>query len=623
MKTNIGLFKLFKILLTLTAALSGIVPSTSYAQNSPPTPPPFSVNGNAASNAFATTCKKSSASPATLFFTKAMSNIWILPDSAIRDMPFAACNIDISITKGETESASFVIHADQNVKNIRITGVEFTGTPQPGSNITIDFKLVKPWYQADSAGQDIGRSLVGITMVTKILTPELLVNDLDLVRVDTKTRNNYLRTNDRGSAEYIDINSSKDITHSVDHFFPEYQVRDAATLQPFSVDAGKNQQIWLTISAAKNIAPGRYTGIVNMVAEGANLSIDVNINVPKFELPPPKLEYGIYYHGRLHENKTPTVSSVFKTPEQLKLELNDIAFHGITFPVIYQDHNNESLFLKYIQIMSDAGFSTKNLYLVYLNTQDATEIPSQTRALQNNILRIKSITKKFGTNTIYVYGIDEAKGSKLTAQKSALGMVQGLGEKTYVAGAAGVYEALGDLLDILVFAESPMKAEADKYHSKGRKIFSYANPQSGVENPYLYRKNYGLLLWAAEFDGALLYAYQHFMGEGWNDFDATYRDHNFTYPTANGFVRTTGWEGVREAVDDVRYVTLLETRIKNVKENNLRAKIATADEATTYLNNLKNTLNRTNSYGRRSQPLNIDLDEIRQNMIRYIDLLES
>jgi hypothetical protein len=96
-------------------------------------------------------------------------------------------------------------------------------------------------------------------------------------------------------------------------------------------------------------------------------------------------------------------------------------------------------------------------------------------------------------------------------------------------------------------------------------VFSYANPQVGVENPFVFRKNYGLVLWQQDYDGAMPYAYQHSEGSSWNDFDGRYRDHMFTYPTTDGVIDTLAWEGFREGVDDVRYLTTLVDRLEELK----------------------------------------------------------
>ena len=104
-------------------------------------------------------------------------------------------------------------------------------------------------------------------------------------------------------------------------------------------------------------------------------------------------------------------------------------------------------------------------------------------------------------------------------------------------------------------------------------------PQVGNEEPETYRRHYGLELWKAGFDGAMDYAYQHGFGHVWNDFDnPRYRDHVFAYPTLNGVVDTIEWEGFREGVDDVRYVTTLLQCVEQGKANPARRQTALAAE---------------------------------------------
>jgi len=123
-----------------------------------------------------------------------------------------------------------------------------------------------------------------------------------------------------------------------------------------------------------------------------------------------------------------------------------------------------------------------------------------------------------------------------------------------------------------VLAGPPDPEEAAKFHSVGSRVFCYANPQVGPEEPETFRRNYGLLLWKAGFDGAMDYAYQHGFGHVWNDFDSThYRDHNFAYPTVNGVVGTVQFEGYREACDDVRYLATLLSAIEGCRDPNAKA----------------------------------------------------
>ena len=71
------------------------------------------------------------------------------------------------------------------------------------------------------------------------------------------------------------------------------------------------------------------------------------------------------------------------------------------------------------------------------------------------------------------------------------------------------------------------------------------------------------------------YAYQHGFGHVWNDFDdKTYRDHVFAYPTLNGVIDTVQWEGFREGVDDVRYLTTLRALIEQGKADPAKQQVA-------------------------------------------------
>jgi hypothetical protein len=85
-----------------------------------------------------------------------------------------------------------------------------------------------------------------------------------------------------------------------------------------------------------------------------------------------------------------------------------------------------------------------------------------------------------------------------------------------------------------------------------------------VERPAVYRRNYGLALWAAGYDGAIDYEYRTMDdASSWDDFNHDhYRDHNFAYPAVGKPIDTIQFEGWREGVDDVRYATTLLQAIK-------------------------------------------------------------
>lgn len=115
-----------------------------------------------------------------------------------------------------------------------------------------------------------------------------------------------------------------------------------------------------------------------------------------------------------------------------------------------------------------------------------------------------------GIETIYLYCIDEAKREKLAFQKKAWELVHSEGAKMFTAGYSDNvlrgWRSAGSI-NVGRQATGGYRHKAFTLH----KNFSYANPQTGHENPELFRRNSGLELWRNDF-GAMPYAYQDSMG---------------------------------------------------------------------------------------------------------------
>jgi hypothetical protein len=165
----------------------------------------------------------------------------------------------------------------------------------------------------------------------------------------------------------------------------------------------------------------------------------------------------------------------------------------------------------------------------------------------------------------------------------------------------GNFDVTGGIEDLFVCLGSLRESESARWHSKDRLIYSYQNPTGGYEIPETYRLNYGLLLWQFGYDGAMPYAYQDGGGSAWNDFDSDrHRDHSFSYPTLDRPVDTIQWEGFREAVDDVRYLSTLLGLLDSADEEKVGG-------ARHWLSQLRNA------------PLGkLDLDEVRKALIAHI-----
>ena len=476
--------------------------------------------------------------PYLTYVAKAITNRKLLPTT----FPIPArtgSRLDVTACRGEYEPATFAVSALQDVKGLLVTPTDLRGDAGTISASAVDVRVVKCWFQS-------GRRISETSK--RLLTPELLLRDDRLVRVDLGAKHNYLRTG-KGSETLISGPDSA--------VMAQIQPQDAATLQPVGIRGEMTKQFWVTVHVPDDAAAGKYTGRLRLTADGVAASeMALRLRVLPFALEKSPLCYSIYYRGRLHADGLGSVSSEAKSPQQFEAEMRNMHAHGVDYPTVYQGYS-EDLLPRVFELRARAGLPRGPLYTLGIGT-GCPATPDALARLKAGVEKWLAMAKQHGYDEVYVYGIDEAAGERLKAQRAAWAAVRDAGAKTFVACYKGTFEAMGDLLNVAVLAGPPIREEAEKYHGLGHRAFCYANPQVGEERPETYRRNFGLLLWKAGFDGAMDYAYQHSFGHGWNDFDSKrYRDHNFTYQTVDGVIDTIQWEGFREGVDDVRYLATL------------------------------------------------------------------
>ncbi|MBU0607979.1 MAG: DUF4091 domain-containing protein, partial [Armatimonadetes bacterium] len=379
--------------------------------------------------------------------------------------------------------------------------------------------------------------------------------------------------------------------------------RDADSLLPLTIPERTLKQFWLRAHVPQNTPAGTYRGDVVVSAAGvAPEHLPLEIVVLPFDLAEPVLEYSIYYRGVLSADGTGSISSERKSEAQYAAEMRDLVAHGVVNPTIYQGFD-EKLLTRAFELREAAGMKGKPIMSLGVST-GAPRTPAALADLRRRVKQWLDFVTKRGYPGLYVYGIDEASGEALKAERDAFGAVHEAGAKVFVACYKDYFTLVGDLLDLPVWSGRPVPEEAQKAHGVGHRIFNYGNPQCGVEEPETYRRNFGLALWQAGYDGAMDYAYQHSFGHEWNDFDnQSYRDHTMAYPAQNGVIGTIQWEGFREGVDDVRYLaTLLQAVTAAQAAGGRKARRAAATQA--WLDKLETET--------------ADLDAVRQEMIRRI-----
>jgi hypothetical protein len=502
--------------------------------------------------------------------------------------------IRIRGSPGEYVPTTFVLHSTIDILSVMVNVSDLTGQENTIRKDSIDVKVVKNWYQA---GLNVDET------DNKQITPELLLSDDSLIRVQNEE--NYVKLIN-GTYQWI---SNQTRTKQWEVIYPstDFPVQDSPALLPVDLEAGLNKQFWVTVNIPKDAGQGTYTGKIRIsIPAGSIKEIEFNLEVLPIILSKPYLEYSIYYTGVLNPNwPQGSISGSIKSETQFEQEMQDLLNHGIPNPTVYQEYNQSSL-EKVLTIRTSLGLVNDPIYFLGLEPWGYQPL--------DKVKQVIAFARNYGIRDVYFYGVDEAVGSELTAQRTSWEAIQEAGGKIFVAGnptdvkRPGNFALMGDITDLLICRGQPRANEAALWHASGHKIFSYANPQGGMELPETYRRNYGLLLWQQDYDGAMNWAYQSGFGNIWNDFDnSSYRDEVFAYPTVNGVISTIQWEGFREGVNDIRYLTTLLDVIKVAKSQR-----RDTSAAETWLVKLKG-----------SDLVTKNLDSVRDEMISQILSLQS
>lgn len=168
--------------------------------------------------------------PAVYYVVDPLSDIRRTPDLYPEDGRIAA-PLEIIAARGEFEPGSFVVYARKNADRFTLKISDLVhkknGSVIPGS--ALDAKLVKVWYQC-------GAGWCGefADPLARILVPEMLVNDENLIFADPATQDNYARySNKDGSTTYEWISADFQVTgYKFSNMVRIAMLKDADTLQP-------------------------------------------------------------------------------------------------------------------------------------------------------------------------------------------------------------------------------------------------------------------------------------------------------------------------------------------------------------------------------------------------------
>lgn len=510
----------------------------------------------------------------------AVSNEKRLPNRIPRDGR-PSDEIRVVGARGEFIPASFMIFPLEDIgeAELKVSDLKNGDAQIPASDI--DVRVVKCWYQGGTAwhsyfADDDRRTLV----------PELLLHDETLIKVDREKKENYLRVGDAANGRYLWVSYPGEAKGALNVFNHATEpVADSPELQPFKLTANQGKQFWITIKIPADAAPGLYSGTIDIVADGKRLgSMNLSLRALPFTLPKPKTYYDLTkdFNATIYNHTNFKVDAEFLGENQaaaerkIKAELKNLRDHNVDSPLVGRcgDEKDMNLYARQFELMKEAGMTAKPLFgfllvydwaTLYRYLREGNDVPPETwkRIERLTDAQLDLVEEKLGHRDVYGIGWDEPGRKTLEAQQKLFELLHDKGAKVFDTAKDSHLDYAGFNEDVANYSGSLFSPEsAEKWHTMGAKVFSYAGPHTGPENPDFIRRSHGLQLYKSNFDGTGNYRYYGYRQNVWNDFENGRYRICFVYPIRDGVIDTLHWEGFREGLDDVKYATKLRQDAK-------------------------------------------------------------
>jgi hypothetical protein len=343
--------------------------------------------------------------------------------------------------------------------------------------------------------------------------------------------------------------------------------------QAFAVPERETREVWLTVYAAPDQAPGLYRGEIAIAGEdSAACTLPLQVTVLPIVLAEAEPTYGMYY--RLADQ-----------PEGLRTEaffrrcMVDMKAHGMnsmsvyaslerkrpdgTYEIDFERDSHRYSLDRQMALLGDSGLlSTQHPQLLLACDETGTFFNAE-----KLVAAVDARRREKGWPEILFYLVDEpASAARIAEAKGLNDMVHRVrGVRTTTA--IGEPGELADYYDVWIVSTSvPKIAEtAALAKAKGKEIWAYNCQWNGSE-PANDRYYCGLHMWTSGLRGNWQWCYtEGYEGSG-NLADELalkipyYEDPwyvNYVLPTPKGNAPTLGLEGRREGIDDYRYLQTL------------------------------------------------------------------
>ena len=527
-------------------------------------------------------------------------------------------------SRGEYESASALVFAFQPLTIERVVVSDLAGpngAKIPASEI--DTKLVKRWIRCGGAWLTYHRD-----PHQRNLTPDLLVNDDNLIRVDEFRLRNYLRLTYPEGTVYAD---ASDPALGLGRWRNNIPFQDAKTLQPVEIpEAGRNQQFLFTLHVPTNAVAGVYRGKVEFAVRGGpRVPLALELRVADIDLPTQGSPYDDLSCSYIsHLNYFPRVmgETLEKRQAFAKEAIRQLKAHGLfhvtgmwSSPQLARLALDEGLVPDRVFGLDRGKIANWTSFYPGTKTADLTLADKEAgmKAAFRKMAPIRHYLDQYVSPASKAYfhflSEDEAWRPIAVSQGERAEAAQRAGHRVFAHGDwANLYFG-GEIQD--VNSSISFGAEEGALWQEGRgELINYCDPFPSSENPEMYRRRIGHAMYKNHLHGHMMHGYAG-IDNPWNEFamdlggDGSFRNFGMTYWQRDGLIYELCMGGYREAFDDVRYMT----RLKQIALAN-----ADSEDVT-----LRREARRQLLWLALQNGDNVDMDMVRLGCVRRIELLQT
>jgi len=452
----------------------------------------------------------------------------ILPDT-LPQVAAAGAAMRLRACPGEYEPASFAVRALRPLERIVVRPRDLVCGINKIPARAIETHVVKVWRQAGLP------TLADVTMGAGQLVPELLLKEDPVSWVTTRP-----------------------------------SIRLTGPVET-SLNSNSTRQFWLTIKIPEGASPGHYRGHVALAARGAEaMRVPLEVEVLPFTLAPSRKKQGIWLLAERRPDQTAYVE-----PDVYGRLLKDIQSHGMQFVTIRG--RGMRIAEDVLDIHQTAGMRGLAIWSSWFPSSAADFGPLRER--------LERATREHGYQRLYFQAADEPNSEERLARARAyFEKVKAAGGRTFCNIMPEYAVRLGDRLDLPCVGYANFFGSLERPEPLTEQTSNAVQQllktrddvwyywQCRVEDPRINRLLFGFLLMQSPATGAMPYTYSTLDAKlPFDDWSALRRGQisraggGAVYHTRSGSLRTIQWEAAREGVDDARYVSTLESLIRDAR----------------------------------------------------------